>query len=89
MEEYWRVLKTRSAGVALVHEAEEQAIGLILIANRPGVVRGSSQQIDPAVEYLLKNAPCEILVFSPPHPGTSYESAGEEEARKNPRLADR
>jgi nucleotide-binding universal stress UspA family protein len=78
-----RLLKTRSAGVALVHEAEEQAIDLILLANRPGVVRGSSQQIDPAVEYLLKNAPCEVLVFSPPRPRASSAHPLEEVAEGN------
>lgn len=78
-----RLLKTRSAGVALVHEAEEQAIDLILLANRPGIVRGSSQQIDPAVEYLLKNAPCEVLVFSPPRLRTSSAHPLEEVVEGN------
>jgi nucleotide-binding universal stress UspA family protein len=84
-----RLLKTRSTGVALVHEAEEQAVDLILIANRPGVVRGSSRQIDPAVEYLLKNAPCEVLVFSQPRPRTSYERTMEEEVGKKPTLTEK
>jgi hypothetical protein len=59
-----RVLKARAAGVAIVHEAEDRAVDLILIANSPVRVRGNLQQVDPAVEYVLKNAPCEVLVLS-------------------------
>ncbi len=66
-----RLLKARSAGVAIVHEAEEKAVDLIIIANTPVRVRGSMQQIDPAVEYVMRNAPCEVLVLS-------HIAAGEE-----------
>ena len=59
-----RILKTRRAGVAIVHEAEDRAADLIIIANRPVSVRGASQPIDAAVEYVMRNAPCEVLVFS-------------------------
>lgn len=59
-----RILKARDAGAAIVHEAETQAVDLILIANTPVRVRGSLQQIDPAVEYIMRNAPCEVLVLS-------------------------
>ena len=59
-----RVLKARSAGAAIVREAEDRGVDLILIANSPVRVRGNLQQVDPAVEYVLKNAPCEVLVLS-------------------------
>jgi nucleotide-binding universal stress UspA family protein len=59
-----RILKARSSGLAIVREAEERAIDLILIANTPVRVRGTIQQIDPTVEYVMKNAPCEVLVLS-------------------------
>jgi nucleotide-binding universal stress UspA family protein len=59
-----RILKARSAGVAIIHEAEEQATDMILIANIPVSARGSTQQIDPRVEYVMRNAPCEVMVFS-------------------------
>ena len=59
-----RILKARSAGLAIVSEAEEKAIDLILLANTPVRVRGSMQQIDPVVEYVMRNAPCEVLVLS-------------------------
>ena len=59
-----RILKARHAGPAIVHEAELEAVDLILIANMPVRVRNSLQQIDPTVEYVMKNAPCEVLVLS-------------------------
>lgn len=59
-----RILKARSAGLAIVREAEEKGIDLILIANAPVRVRGNIQHIDPTVEYVMKNAPCEVLVLS-------------------------
>ncbi|HEU5231103.1 MAG TPA: universal stress protein [Ktedonobacteraceae bacterium] len=59
-----RILKARKAGVAIVREAEDQAVDMILMANIPVRIRGSIQQIDPAVEYVMKNAPCEVMVFS-------------------------
>lgn len=59
-----RILKTRERGVAIVREAEEQGVDLILLANTPVRVRGTMQQVDPAVEYVMKNAPCEVLTLS-------------------------
>lgn len=59
-----RVVKARNAGPAIVREAELQAADLILMANTPVRVRGAIQQIHPAVEYAMKNAPCEVLVLS-------------------------
>jgi nucleotide-binding universal stress UspA family protein len=59
-----RILKARDVGAAIVHEAEEQLVDLVLMANTPVRVRGSLQQIDPAIEYVMRNAPCEVLVLS-------------------------
>ena len=58
------ILKARNAGPAIVREAELQAVDLILLANTPVRVRGNVQQINPAVDYVMKNAPCEVLVLS-------------------------
>jgi nucleotide-binding universal stress UspA family protein len=58
------ILKARQAGPAIVHEAEQCAVDLVIMANCPVRVRGSLQQIDPSVEYVLKHAPCEVLVLS-------------------------
>ena len=62
-----RILKARHAGPAIVCEAELEAVDLILMANTPVRVRNSLQQIDPTVEYVMKNAPCEVLVLSQGH----------------------
>jgi hypothetical protein len=75
-----RLLKARRTGVAIVHEAEDQAVDLLLVANQPATVRGTSQQIDPAVEYVMKNAPCEVLIFSQARAAASYAHVMEEEA---------
>nr|BBH96071.1 hypothetical protein KTA_42700 [Thermogemmatispora argillosa] len=75
-----RVLKARQAGPAIVYEAEQSAADLIIVANCPVRVRGSLQQIDPAVEYVLKHAPCEVLVLS----GARVPGAREQEAEPRP-----
>ena len=58
------IVKARNAGPAIVREAEIQATDLILMANTAVRVRGNIQQIHPAVDYVMKNAPCEVLVLS-------------------------
>jgi len=62
-----RILKARNAGPAIVREAESGAADLILMANTPVRVRGNMQPINPAAEYVMKNAPCEVLVLSQGH----------------------
>ena len=75
-----RLLKARSAGMAIVREAEEKVIDLIIIANVPVRVRGSLQQIDPTVEYVMKNAPCEVMVLSQLQPAAIKPEANGKEA---------
>ena len=72
-----RILKARNAGTAIVREAEDQAVDLILMANTPVRVRGNMQQVDPVVEYVMKNAPCEVLVLSQGHTRTAQSALGE------------
>ena len=72
-----RILKARNAGAAIVREAEEKAVDLIIIANTPVRVRGNMQQIDPVVEYVMRNAPCEVLVLS-----HVYTSAAQTQVRE-------
>src|SRR5205823_8320585 len=74
-----RILKARFAGVAIVREAEERPIDMILIANSPTRIRVGLQQLDPVVEYVLKNAPCEVLVLSQGHRAAMSQRAGEVE----------
>ena len=72
-----RILKARNAGAAIVREAEEKAVDLIIIANTPVRVRGNMHQIDPVVEYVMRNAPCEVLVLS-----HVYTSAAQTQVRE-------
>jgi nucleotide-binding universal stress UspA family protein len=62
-----RVVKARNAGPAIVREAQMQAADVILMANTSLRVRGTIQSIHPAVDYVMKNAPCEVLVLSQGH----------------------
>ena len=71
-----RILKARNAGAAIVREAEESAVDLILMANIPVRLRGNVQPVDPAVEYVMKNSPCEVLVLSQSYANALLESAG-------------
>lgn len=73
-----RILKARNAGSAIVREAEDSAVDLILIANSPVRVRGNVQQVDPVVEYVMKNAPCEVLVLSQGYSHAPVNGAGGE-----------
>jgi nucleotide-binding universal stress UspA family protein len=73
-----RIVKARNAGSAIVREAETQAVDLILMANTPARVRGNVQQIHPAVDYVMKNAPCEVLVLSQGHLDTFQNGMGAE-----------
>jgi nucleotide-binding universal stress UspA family protein len=72
-----RILKARNAGPAIVREAEMQAADLILMANTPVRPRGNAQQINPAVDYVMKNAPCDVLVLSRGRTGIAQNGAGD------------
>lgn len=74
-----RILKARNAGAAIVREAEEQAVDLILIARTSVRVRGNMQQVNPAIDYVMKNAPCEVLVLSPGHSTSANNGEGARE----------
>jgi nucleotide-binding universal stress UspA family protein len=71
-----RILKARNAGTAIVREAEDSGVDLILMANTPVRVRGNVQQVDPVVEYVMKNAPCEVLVLSQSYANAPLNGAG-------------
>jgi nucleotide-binding universal stress UspA family protein len=71
------LLKARLVGVAIVHEAEERAIDMILMANSPAHARGGVHQLDPTVEYVLRNAPCEVLLLSQGQSATRVRNKGE------------
>ena len=77
-----RILKARNAGAAIVREAEEQAVDLILIARTSVRVRGNMQQVNPAIDYVMKNAPCEVLILSPAHSIAASNGGGARETER-------
>ena len=77
-----RILKARNAGAAIVREAEEQAVDLILIARTSVRVRGNMQQINPAIDYVMKNSPCEVLVLSPGYNSAASNGEGSREKER-------
>jgi nucleotide-binding universal stress UspA family protein len=84
-----RIVKARNAGPAIVREAEMQCVDLILMANTPVRVRGNVQQIHPAVDYVMKNAPCEVLVLSQGHVDALHNGLEAENASTMPITAQR
>jgi len=70
------IVKARNAGPAIVREAEIHAADLILMANTPVRIRGNVQHIHPAVDYVMKNAPCEVLVLSQGHLDAIHNGEG-------------
>jgi|SRR2546430_6441508 len=72
-----RIVKARNAGPAIVREAEMRCVDLILMANTSVRVRGNVQQIHPAVDYVMKKAPCEVLVLSQGYVDTSLNGGAE------------
>jgi Universal stress protein family len=83
------VVKARNAGPAIVREAEIHAADLILMANTPIRVRGNIQQIHPAVDYVMKNAPCEVLILSQGHVDAIQNRLEAESASTTPITAQR
>ncbi|HEX4206732.1 MAG TPA: universal stress protein [Ktedonobacteraceae bacterium] len=80
-----RILKARQTGIAIVREAEEQPIDMILIASSPTHTHGSTCPLDPTVEYVLKNAPCEVLMLSSGQTTTIPQRR--EETKESPMIA--
>ncbi len=82
-----RILKARNAGTAIVREAEEHTVDLILMANTPARVRGNMQQVNPAVEYVMKNAPCEVLVLSQGYARAAQNGVSERDSERKAETA--
>jgi basic amino acid/polyamine antiporter, APA family len=58
-----RLVRGRSAGAAIVREAERRAAEIIVIgAPRKDLSRGKRAVFGRTVDYVLKNAPCRVLV---------------------------
>jgi APA family basic amino acid/polyamine antiporter len=60
-----RTVRARSIGQAIVQEAEASDIDLIVLGSSPRW-RRQSRFFSPTVEYVLKKAPCEVLIVAFP-----------------------
>ena len=58
-------VRARSIGEAIVQQATEQDVDLIVLGSAPRW-RRQSRFFSPTVEYVLRNAPCEVLVVAFP-----------------------
>ena len=58
-------VRTRSIGEAIVGEAAERGVDLIVLGSHPRW-RRRSRFFSPTVEYVLRKAPCEVLIVAFP-----------------------
>ena len=82
------MVRARSVGAGIVEEARRRGVELIVMGGEPptqvrgGPVlggRGGSRrpaEIGPVTEYVLRKAPCRVLLTAPPEPATSAASDG-------------
>ena len=59
------IVRARSIGQAIVAEAERRGVDLIVLGSSPRW-RRQSRFFSPTVEYVLKRAPCEVVVVAFP-----------------------
>jgi APA family basic amino acid/polyamine antiporter len=59
------VVRARSIGHAIVDEAKERGVDLIVLGSSPRW-RRQSRFFSPTVDFVLRNAPCEVLVVAFP-----------------------
>jgi len=69
-------VRTRSIGAAVVEQAREVGADLIVIGSGAHW-RRHSRFFSPAVEYVLRKAPCEVMIVS--FPANAFEGAEEPE----------
>src|SRR6266567_2871317 len=60
-----KTVRARSIGAAIVEQAKELGVDLIVVGSAPKW-RRQSRFFSPTVEYVLKKAPCEVLVVAFP-----------------------
>jgi basic amino acid/polyamine antiporter, APA family len=59
------VVRARSIGDAIVDEAKREGVDLIVMGSAPRW-RRQSRFFSPTVDYVLRNAPCEVMVIAYP-----------------------
>jgi len=67
-------VRARAIGEAIVEEASRQGVDLIVLGSAPKW-RRQSRFFSPTVEYVLRNAPCEVLVVAFPESVVAAEDA--------------
>ena len=67
------LLQARSAGAAIVDEALERHCDLIVMSASCQHLHGK-KNVNETVSYVLKNAPCEVMVLSAPMNGAAPEA---------------
>jgi nucleotide-binding universal stress UspA family protein len=60
-----RIVRSRALGSAIVSEARERGADLILMGSAPRW-RRQSRFFSPTVDYVLRRAPCEVMVVAYP-----------------------
>ena len=65
VEVHGDVVRARSIGYAIVEEAERRQVDLIVLGSSPRW-RRQSRFFSPTVDFVLRNAPCEVLVVAFP-----------------------
>jgi APA family basic amino acid/polyamine antiporter len=70
-----RIVRARSLGSAIVAEAEDQGADLIVMGSSPRW-RRQSRFFSPTVDYVLRRAPCEVMVVAYPQGVLEEETVG-------------
>ena len=69
------IVRARAIGAAIVEEAERLGSDLIVLGSAPRW-RRQSRFFSPTVDYVLKKAPCEVLIVAFPQDVIEAETAG-------------
>jgi len=59
------IVRGRAIGEAIVHEAVDHEVDLIVVGSAPRW-RRQSRFFSPTVDYVLRKAPCEVMVIAYP-----------------------
>jgi APA family basic amino acid/polyamine antiporter len=70
-----RIVRARALGPAIVEEAQASGADLILMGSAPRW-RRQSRFFSPTVDYVLRKAPCEVMVVAYPQGVLEAESVG-------------
>ena len=68
-----KIIRARSIGEAIVEEAEPEGVDLIVMGSSPRW-RRQSRFFSPTVDYVLRHAPCEVMVIAYPQGVLEEES---------------